>query len=316
MSDIDYYPPKPKLVERENKTNWAATVFSIVLFILVFMFMFSNEINFILALVIVLLIHEMGHFLMMKLFGYKNVRMLFIPLMGAFVHGKKERYSQKESLLVVGAGPFPGLIIGFLLMLFSQQFHSTLMFQSGLLFFFLNIVNLVPLDPLDGGQLFKLIVSRNQEKFLMFFSFISSLLIIGVGFSIDSILLMLFGFFMGFRVRALQKNLHFHQEMKEEEIPFVTTYKELSNKDFWKIKQIIIDKTPTLKKYIEYADSEEIDTLMASQVNSVLVTPVKNDAGFLLKLLTISIWIASLVSPFILWMLLDLNWIQYALSNW
>lgn len=316
MSDIDFYPPKPELIERETKTNWAATAFSIVLFVLVFMFLFSNEINFILALVIVLLIHEMGHFLMMKLFGYKNVRMLFIPLMGAFVHGKKDEYSQKESLLVVGAGPFPGLIIGFLLMLFSQQLHSPLMFQAGLLFFFLNIINLVPLDPLDGGQLFKLLVSKNQEKFLMIFSFISSLLIIGIGFFLNSVLLMLFGFFMGFRVRALQKNLHFHKEMKEEEIPFVTTYKELSNKDFWKIKQIIIEKTPTLKKYIEYADTEEIDMLMASQVNSVLITPVKNDAGVFLKTSTISLWIASLVSPFILWLLLDFNWIQYALSSW
>lgn len=316
MSDIDFYPPKPELIERESKTNWAATVFSIVLFVLVFMFLFSNEINFILALVIVLLIHEMGHFLMMKLFGYKNVRMLFIPLMGAFVHGKKDRYSQKESLIVIGAGPFPGLILGFLLMLFSQQLNSTLMFQSGLLFLFLNIVNLVPLDPLDGGQLFKLLVSRNQEKFLLFFSFVSSILIIGLGFFINSILLMLFGFFMGFRVRALQKNLHLHKEMKEEEIPFVTTYKELSNKDFWKIKQIIVEKTPTLKKYIEYADPEEIDMLMASQVNSVLVTPVKNDAGIFLKISTVGIWITSLLSPLILWLILDLNWVNYALPSW
>lgn len=312
----DFYPQKPDLIERENKTNWAATVFSVVLFILVFMFLFSNEINFILALVIVLFIHEMGHFLMMKLFGYQNVRMLFVPLMGAFVHGKKESYSQRESLLVVGAGPFPGIIVGFSLMLLSQQFNSTTMFQIGLLFFFLNIINLVPLDPLDGGQLFKLIVSKNQEKFLMIFSFVSSLLIIGVGFFLNSILLMLFGFFMGFRVRALQKNYYLHQEMKDEEIPFITTYKELSNKDFWRIKQMILDKTPTLEKYIQYANPEEVDMLMASQVNSVLITPVANDANFFLKFSTILLWVGSLASPFILWLLLDLNWVKYALQNW
>lgn len=316
MSNFDFYPQKPELIERESKTNWAATAFSIVLFILVFMFLFSNEINFILTLVIVLLIHETGHFLMMKLYGYKNVRMLFVPLMGAFVHGRKDTYSQKESLLVIGAGPFPGLIIGFLLMLFSQQMNSTLMFQSGLLFFVLNIINLAPLDPLDGGQLFKLIVSKSHEKFLMIFSLISSLLIIGAGFLLNSFLLMLFGFFMGFRVRALQKNLHLHQEMQEEEIPFRTTYKELSNKDFWKIKNIILEKTPTLKKYIQYADTEEVDMLMASQVNSVLITPVKHDAGIFLKTSTVLLWLLSLVSPFILYFLLDLNWVQYAVSNW
>lgn len=316
MSDFDFYPPKPELIERESKTNWAATVFSIVLFILVFMFMFSNEINFILALVIVLLIHEMGHFLLMKAYGYKNVRMLFVPLMGAFVHGKKEVYSQKESLLVVGAGPFPGLIIGFNLMLFSQHANSPLMFQTGMLFLMLNIINLVPLDPLDGGQLFKLLVSKNQEKFLMIFSFASSLLIIGIGFFLNSFLLMLFGFFMGFRVRALQKNFHLHKEMKDEEIPFTTTYKELSNKDFWKIKQIILEKTPTLNKYIQYAEPEEVDMLMASQVNSVLITPVKQDANLFLKICTILLWLFALTSPFILYYLLDLNWVQYAVKNW
>lgn len=317
MTEFDFHPQKPDLIETESKTSWPATIFSIVLFILVFMFMFSNEINFILALVLVLLIHELGHFFMMKIFGYKNVRMLFIPLMGAFVHGKKDEYSLKESLLVVGAGPFPGVIIGFLMMLFSQHLHSTHMFQGGLLFFILNIINLAPLDPLDGGQLVKLIFSKNHEKFLMIFSFISSILIIAIGFFLNSILLMLFGFFMGFRVRALQKNYYLHQDMKEDEIPFITSYKELSNKDFWRIKHIILERTPTLKKYIEISeDEEEVNLLLASQVNSVLITPVKDDASFFLKFSTIILWAFSLISPFILYFLLDLNWVQYAVQSW
>ncbi|HLU88052.1 MAG TPA: site-2 protease family protein [Taishania sp.] len=316
MSDFDFYPQKPQLIEQETKTNWAATLFSIVLFILVFMFLFSNEFNFILLLVIVLFVHELGHFIFMKLFGYRNVRMLFIPLMGAFVHGKKDEYSQKESLLVIGAGPFPGIIIGLTCMLSSQYAHSPLMFQIGLLFFVLNIINLVPLDPLDGGQLFKLMVNKNQERFLMIFSLISSLLIILVGFYLNSWILMLFGFFMGFRVRALQKNYHLHQELKEEEIPFITTYKELSNKDFWKIKQLLLERTPNLAKYIEMADQEEVDMLLASQVNSVLVTPVKQDASLFLRILTITIWIAALASPLLLVYLLDFNWVHYALQNW
>lgn len=316
MNDSDFYPPKPELIESEQKTNWAATVFSIVLFILVFLFLFSNEINFILSLVLVLIIHELGHFSMMKLFGYKNVKMFFIPLMGAFVHGKKDEYSQKESLLVVGAGPFPGLIIGFFLMLVSQHWNSPLSFQFGALFFILNIINLVPLDPLDGGLLFKLLVSKNQERFLMIFSFISSLLIIGSGFFLNSLLIMLFGFFMGFRVRALQKNVQLHKELQEENIPFTTTYKALSNKDFWRIKQILIENTPTLKKYVEMADQEEVDSLLASQVNSVLITPIKQDANLFQKFTVTLLWLTALASPFILYFLIDLNWVQYAVSSW
>ncbi|MCO5259981.1 MAG: site-2 protease family protein [Crocinitomicaceae bacterium] len=316
MNDSDLYPQKPELVEKENKTNWAATVFSIVLFILVFLFLFSNEINFILSLVLVLIIHELGHFSMMKLFRYKNVKMFFIPLMGAFVHGKKDEYSQKEGLLVVSAGPFPGIIIGFVLMLISQHWNSPFTFQFGALFFILNIINLVPLDPLDGGLLFKLLVSKNQERFLMIFSFISSLLIIGAGFMFNSFLMMLFGFFMGFRVRALQKNVQLHKELKDENIHYNTTYKALSNKDFWRIKQIIVENTPTLKKYIEYAEQEEADSLLASQVNSILITPVKQDANWFQKTAVVLLWIAALASPFLFYYLIDLNWVQYAVSNW
>jgi stage IV sporulation protein FB len=317
MQEFDVHPPKPELIEEpETKTNWGATVFSIVLFVLVFVFLFSGEINFILALVVVILIHEMGHFAMMKLFKYKNVRMLFIPLMGAFVHGKKEQYSQKESLWVISMGPFPGIFIGVAFMLSSQYFNSQELFLLGLLFFNLNIINLVPLDPLDGGQLFKLLINRSYELALLIFSFISSLLIIGVGFFLSSYLVMLFGFFMGFRVRSLQKNYYLHKELKNENISYTTTYKELSNKDFWRIKQILVEHTPTLAKYIEIAEQEEVDSLLASQVNAVLITPVKKDASLLLKVFIVTLWIASLLSPFALYFLLDLNWVQYAVSNW
>lgn len=316
MEESNFYPPKPKLIERSPKSNWGATVFSIVLFILIFLFLFPNKLNFILALVLVLSIHEFGHFSMMKFFKYKHVRMLFVPLLGAFVHGKKEHYSQKESFFVVGAGPFPGIIIGFLLMIFSQQFYSTFMFQAGMLFFVLNIINLVPLDPLDGGQLFKLLVYRNQERFLMIFSLISSLIIIAIGFSLNSYLMMIFGFLMAFRVRSLQKNYHLHRELNQEDIPYNTTYKKLSNKDFWRIKQVVVENAPQLQQYIQQADVEEVNELMASLVNSTLVTPTKRDASFILKLSVVLLWIASLLSPLLLYFYLDLNWVNYAISNW
>ena len=40
------------------------------------------------CLVIVLLIHEAGHFAGMKLFGYRDVRMFFLPFFGAAVSGR------------------------------------------------------------------------------------------------------------------------------------------------------------------------------------------------------------------------------------
>jgi len=310
------YPEKPELQENQRQTNWGATIFSIVLFMLVFMFLFSNELLFIIGLILALCLHEFGHFIMMKRFHYSYIRLLFIPLMGAFVQGKKEEYSQRESLFVVGAGPFPGLIVGFLLMLFSQQINSVVCFQMGMLFFLLNIINLVPLDPLDGGQLLKLIFRKKHEQFLLIFTLLASLSIIGIGFYFDSYLLTLFGFLMGFRVRALQKTHYLHRQLSDENIPFFTTYKQLSDKDYWKIKQIILDNRSGLKEYSMQHSSAQTDLFIASQVNAILITPTKKDASFLLICSLVIFWLICLVSPFLLWYLLDLNWVHYAVNNW
>lgn len=40
------------------------------------------------VLVVVLLIHELGHWLGMKYYGYRNLQMFFIPFFGAAVTGK------------------------------------------------------------------------------------------------------------------------------------------------------------------------------------------------------------------------------------
>ena len=316
MDEFDFYPPKPDLLERESSGNLSRTIFSMVLFIMTFLFIFSESINFVLIIVLALLIHELGHFLFMKLFGYKNVRMLFVPLMGAFVNGSKSTYSQKESFWVVVAGPMPGIILGFIAVAISQAVDSTGLFQVGIIFLAMNIVNLIPLDPLDGGQLFKLLVRNNNEFFIMVFSFISSLVMIVGGVLIQEYLILIFGFLMGFRVRALQKRYQMHKDLAEENVNFKTTYKLLSNKDFSKIKGIVLAHTPALAKYVEMADSDEVDALLASQVNNVLVTPTTQDAGLFFRIAVIVSWILCVISPVILYFIIDKSWMEYAFTNW
>ncbi len=306
----DFHPQKPKLIERQPKGGLSITIFSMVMFVLAFTLLFSDQIIFILFLLGVLLIHELGHYLFMKKFNYKHVRMLFIPLMGAFVQGKKERYSQKESFLVTMAGPIPGVVLGVLLLLYSANNQSQWGLQLSALFILLNVINLLPLDPLDGGQMFKLFVRKNHELFLLIFAFISSLALIFVGWFINSFLLIAFGFFMGFRVRSLQKNYQMHKDLRSEEVDFRTTYKLLSNQDFFKIKQVVLDHTPSLKKFIDQVSSDESDPVLANQVNSVLITPVKRDASSLFKLLVVLCWIASFAVPLYLIFTLDLTWYE------
>ena len=299
MENYDIYPAKPHIEKVKIESNWGLTAFSLVLFVGVFLLLFKDEINFVLFLILVLFIHEMGHFTFMKLFNYENVRMLFIPLMGAFVQGSKEKYSQTQSFIVVAAGPFPGICIGIITLFLSSFYQLNWLLELSFLFLFLNIINLIPIDPLDGGQLFKLLVHKKRDIFLIIFAFISSLILILVGFLIWSWVTMIFGFFMGVRVRGMQRNYQIRKLLDEQNINYISTYDDLSNRDYAMMKEIIVGETPSLKKFLALSDDPN-DDVLASHVNSVLLAPVKYDASFWLKFTIVVSWIILVFLPLFL----------------
>ncbi len=165
------------------------------------------------------------------------------------------------------------------------------------LFVFLNVLNLVPIDPLDGGQLLKSFAGEKMELLQMIFSFISSLVLIFIGWYTEIWVLMVFGFFMGFKIRSMQRMYQIHKDLKEENINYIVTYKELPNKDYYKIKTVLIDNNPTLKKYISQFDDEELDGLIASQVAAILINPIQKSTSFILKVLVVLVWIIAFVGP-------------------
>jgi hypothetical protein len=104
----------PKPILEENKKNWLRkSVISLVIYAILFYTIFDKNISYMAGLLVVLLIHELGHFFAMKLFNYNNVKLFFIPLLGAYVSGKKTIISQRQMSIVILAGPLPGIIIGF-----------------------------------------------------------------------------------------------------------------------------------------------------------------------------------------------------------
>ena len=311
MDNNSLYPEKPILEKEEVKNNWGLTLFSLVLFILSLLLVFSEKFIFIAFLILVLFIHEMGHLLFMKFFKYENVRMLFIPLMGAFVQGSKPKYSQRESLLVVFAGPLPGILFGGIALYVASVIQNESVLTLGFIFIFLNTINLLPVDPLDGGQLFKLLVHRQRDLFLMIFAFGSSMLMIVVGFLVGDYLIIIFGFIMGIRVRGMQRNHVVRSKLDDLEVNYRCTYEELSNRDYSLIKSVLIDNSTTLKKYIEMSD-EDIDPIIAPKVSAMLIAPIKKDASLFFKIALIFLWIISFIVPFIIYLSYDIstfNWV-------
>jgi len=108
--------------------------------------------RFALGFVLLLLVHEFGHVLQLRREGIKASAPLFIPFLGAVV-GMKELPKDAAAEARVGlAGPVLGTI-GCLVPLALWAITANELFQA-LAFtgFFLNLFNLLPVPPLDGGR--------------------------------------------------------------------------------------------------------------------------------------------------------------------
>jgi tetratricopeptide (TPR) repeat protein len=142
-------------------------------------------------LIIVLFVHEAGHLIAMKLFKYSDVKMLFLPLMGAVITSRDQSpYSARRALVSI-AGPMPGLLIGLFFAILYATTHQRQYFDIASMFIFLNAFNLLPLYPLDGGSFFDSILFSRNYIIEVIFKIITSLLLIALVISLQAWVLIL-----------------------------------------------------------------------------------------------------------------------------
>jgi len=134
-----------------------------------------------LAVVIVLLVHECGHAVAMRLFGYRDLNMFFIPMMGAVVTGNVKNIPVWKQAIVLLAGPVPGLLFGIAVALNIHAFApGSFITVLGLNAAFLNAFNLLPLSFLDGGKLLEITLLSRWPYALFAFALLSALCLLGV----------------------------------------------------------------------------------------------------------------------------------------
>lgn len=98
-------------------------------------------------------IHELGHVLAMRVFGYKNVRMLFVPLFGGLATGEPRELDATKNALVALAGPACGLAVAAAAGVAALWAGAPAwLVQFAWVSLMLNVFNLLPFVPLDGGQ--------------------------------------------------------------------------------------------------------------------------------------------------------------------
>jgi Zn-dependent protease len=104
------------------------------------------------GLVILIFVHEIGHVIELRRQGVPASAPLFIPFLGAVIGMKELPDDAWKEARVALAGPIVGSIGAAAFWVAGEASGSELLVALGFVGFFLNLFNLIPIVPLDGGR--------------------------------------------------------------------------------------------------------------------------------------------------------------------
>lgn len=290
------YPPKPVLVQ--NRKNWVRrSIISLAIYAFFFLVLMQGEVLYVAALLLVLLIHEFGHFFAMKAYNYNDVKLFVLPLLGAYVTGVKSHISQKQMTVVILAGPIPGMVIGFCLLLTDLYHPNERLHMLGNIFFWLNLFNLLPFVPLDGGRLLETLFIRDRHIIRLVFTIISIMALTVIAVFTWSFIFMLVPVAMIFSLIMEVKNQKIRDYLKTEHINYTLEYNELPDKNYWSIRDCLLLAFPQRYRNVEpgvyqYSVAEGA---IIQHINSILQTPFILDFKIAGKVLIMLLYIFFLL---------------------
>jgi Zn-dependent protease len=113
--------------------------------------------KFAIGLVLLILVHELGHFFEAKRQGLNVSLPRFIPFIGAYVAIRDSELNPWRNALVALAGPAAGAVSSAVCWGIGAQTDSDLMLALAYTGFLLNLINLAPIGILDGGAIWSAI---------------------------------------------------------------------------------------------------------------------------------------------------------------
>jgi Zn-dependent protease len=110
--------------------------------------------------VALLLCHEMGHFVAARQRGLDVGLPTFIPFVGAWINLKTQQLNPETAAFVGMAGPLLGSTCAFVVYLIALQYQLHWLLAIAYAGFVLNLFNLIPIVPLDGGHIVAVITPK------------------------------------------------------------------------------------------------------------------------------------------------------------
>jgi Zn-dependent protease len=111
--------------------------------------------RFAVGFVLLILVHELGHFFEARRQGLHSTWPTFIPFFGAFVLIKDAPLNPWRNALVSLAGPAYGGVAAAACWIAGEAYDSNLLRALAYAGFLINLINLVPIGILDGGSIWR-----------------------------------------------------------------------------------------------------------------------------------------------------------------
>ncbi len=171
-----------------QKAGWGASIAWLVVSLLLYMAAarIQDIWDQLLIIIPVLAFHEAGHYLAMRCFGYRNLRIFFIPFFGAAVSGKHYNVAGWKKAVVALAGPIPGIVAGSILGVVGLIANEPTVINVAMLMVILNGFNLLPFVPLDGGWVLHAVLFARHPVLDIVSRVIAGLCLIGVAYFADA----------------------------------------------------------------------------------------------------------------------------------
>ena len=96
--------------------------------------------------------HEMGHYIAARQRGLNVGAPTFIPFVGAWIELKDRPHDAETEAYVGLAGPLAGTLAALVCYFWSRNTGSSLLLAVAYSGFFLNLFNMIPVPPFDGGR--------------------------------------------------------------------------------------------------------------------------------------------------------------------
>jgi Zn-dependent protease len=124
---------------------------SMLLSLLVYALMFGWR--YAAGFLLLMFVHEMGHFVAARQRGLNVGAPTFIPFVGAWIALKEKPHDVETEAYIGFAGPLAGTVAAMACYFAARDTDSQLLLALAYAGCMLNLFNLIPLSPLDGGRI-------------------------------------------------------------------------------------------------------------------------------------------------------------------